>query len=371
MNIAFIEATWNNTKNKDYSGVGYYRMVLPAKFIKEHNINIIGSNIKTLTENKDDVLRFIFEKYDIVVTKAIDNPSACSQICYWAKEYGKKLVVDLDDNYFEVRPDQPGYKWYYPGSQKRAILSAYLSFADHIIVSTQTLKDYYEKWFKEVYKIDKPITVIPNYNDLKEFNYRYKGNRENNKIRIGWQGSTTHFADLKMVMPVIKKLMDKYHNLYVDFMGGIEVNQIRDLFGKFKDEDFKRVTIVGGTPSWAGYPYKLSKTKWDIGICPLIDDEFNRNKSHIKWMEYATYKIPSVASDVYPYREPINGVKVIEHGKTGFLAKTQKDWEKYLTKLIESRELREEIGNNAYEYIKKEWQMKDHYKQYEELFKII
>ena len=368
MKIAFIEATWNNTKNRDYSGVGYYRMVLPAKFIKEHDIRIIGSEIKTITENKDDALKYIFENHDIVMTKAIDNPSACSQIAYWSKELGKKLVVDLDDNYFEVRPDQPGYKWYYPGSQKRAILSAYLSFADHLIVSTQTLADYYKKFLKEVYNLDTPITVIPNYNDLKEFNYRYKGNNDRNIIKIGWQGSTTHLADLKMVMPVLKKLMSKYPNLHLDFMGGVEVTQVRELFGSFKDEDFKRVTLIGGTPSWVGYPFKLSKTRWDIGICPLIDDEFNRNKSHIKWMEYATYKIPSVASNVYPYKEPINGVKVIEHGKTGFLAKTEKDWEKYLTKLIEDTELRRKIGENAYEKIKKDWQMKDNYKQYEELF---
>ena len=370
MKIAFIEATWNNTKNGDYSGVGYYRQILPAKY-SGLDIDIIGSNIKTLIDNPDDVLRHIFEKYDIVMTKAIDNPSACSMIAYWKQEYGKKLVVDLDDNYFEVREDQPGYKWYYPGSQKRAILSAYLSFADHIIVSTQTLADYYKKFLKEVYKLDTPITVIPNYNDLKEFNYRYKGNQDQNKIKIGWQGSTTHFADLKMVMPVLKKLMEKYPNLYLEFMGGVELNQVRELFGKFPDEYFKRVTLMGGTPSWVGYPYKLSKTKWDIGICPLIDDEFNRNKSHIKWMEYATYKIPAVASDVYPYREPINGVKVIEHGKTGFLAKTEEEWEEYLTKLIEDKQLRQEIGQNAYDKIKKDWQMKDHAKQYEDLFKTI
>ena len=371
MKIAFIEATWNNTKNNDYSGVGYYRQISPAKFFKKHDVHIIGSNIKKLTENPDDALRYIFENYDIVMTKAIDNPSACSQIAFWKNEFKKKLVVDLDDNYFEVRPDQPGYKWYYPGSQKRAILSAYLSFADHIIVSTQTLADYYKKWFKEVYKMDMPITVIPNYNDLAEFNYRYKGNQDQNKIKIGWQGSTTHFADLQMVMPVLKKLMLKYPKLQLEFMGGVEIHQVRDLFGEFRDEDFRRVTIMGGTPSWVGYPYKLSKTKWDIGICPLIDDEFNRNKSHIKWMEYATYKIPSVASAVYPYQEPINGVKVIEHGKTGFLAKTEDDWEKYLTELIENESLRKEIGENAYQYVKENWQMKNNYKQYEDLFDTI
>ncbi len=366
MKVAFIDNSWNNTKDNNYSGVGYYRIVQPAKYIKKHDVKVIGNNIKDY--GGENVLEQIIKDHDIIVTKAVDNPTAASQIAFFKEHYNKKLVIDLDDNYFEVRPDQPGYKWYYPGSQKRAILSAYLSLADHLIVSTQPLADYHKEFFKKVYKQNTPITVLPNFNDLDEFRYRYKGNQNQRMIKIGWQGSTTHFSDLLMVMPAIKKIMAKYPNVWVDFMGGIEINQVRDLFGKFPDEMFRRVSIVGGTPSWLNYPWKLSKTKWDIGICPLIDDEFNRNKSHIKWMEYAAYKIPSVASKVYPYYKDILGIKTIQQGKTGFLARTTDDWIKYLTLLIENKDLRKKIGENAYEDVKKNWQMKDHYQLYEDLF---
>lgn len=368
MKIAFIENTWGNTKNGGYSGVGYYRLVNPAKYVKKHDIKIIGDDIKTMGE---DALQKIIENNDIIVTKAVDNPEACSRIMFFRDHYKKKVVVDLDDNYFEVRPDQPGYKWYYPGSQKRAILSAYLSLADHIIVSTQPLADYHKDYFKKVYKIDKPISVIPNFNDLDEFRYRYKGNGDKNTIRIGWQGSTTHFSDLKMVMPAIKEIMKKHKNVIFEFMGGVEINQVRDLFGDFPEDDFRRVSIIGGTPSWAGYPWKLSKTRWDIGLCPLIDDEFNRNKSHIKWMEYSSYKIPTIASKVYPYFEDIIGKKTIQQGKTGYLAKTTKDWVKYMELLIGSKQLRDEMGESAYKFVKENWQMKDNYYLYEDLFESI
>ena len=368
MKIVFIDNSWNNTKDKNYSGVGYYRLVNPAKYIKKYNIKVIDKEIQTLYNKPEDTLKNIMRDNDIVLTKAVDNPQACAQLLFYRDYYKRKLIVDLDDNYFEVREDQPGYKWYYPGSQKKAILSSYLSLADHLIVSTQPLADYHQKYFKEIYNIDKPITVLPNFNDLDEFNYPYRGNQNEKIVRIGWQGSTTHLSDLKLVMPAIKEIMKKYNNVWIDFMGGIEAYQVKDLFGDFPEKISKRISIIGGTPSWKEYPKKLSETEWDIGICPLINDEFNRNKSHIKWMEYSAYKIPTIASRVYPYYKDILGIKTIQQGKTGFLARTTDDWIKYLTLLIENKDLRKKIGENAYEDIKKNWQMKDHYQLYEDLF---
>lgn len=368
MKIAFIDNTWNNTKDHNYSGVGYYRIVQPAKYIAKYDIRVISNDIKKYSKKEEDVLEDIIKDHDIIVTKVIDNPTAAAKVAFYKKHYNKKLIIDLDDNYFEVRKDQPGSKWYYQGSQKRAILSSYLSFADHIIVSTKPLADYHKKFLKKVYNITTPITVIPNFNDLREFSYRYKGNRNSRIIKIGWQGSTTHFSDLKMVMPAVKKIMERYSNVWFEFMGGVEINQVRDLFGKFPDEMFKRVSIIGGTASWTGYPWKLSKTNWDIGICPLIDDEFNRNKSHIKWMEYSSYKIPTVASNVYPYYKDIGKKKTIENGVTGFLAKDTKEWIKYLSALIENEELRKTMGETAYNAIKNTWQMRDNAYLYEDLF---
>jgi len=151
-------------------------------------------------------------------------------------------------------------------------------------------------------------------------------------------------------------------------MGGIELYMIKELFDQFTDEMFNRVKVIGGTPSWKKYPRALSRRKWDIGICPLINDEFNRNKSHIKWMEYATFKIPAVASKVYPYYKKIQGVKTITDGKTGFLASNTNQWVKKLDKLIKSEELRDKIGQNAYDHIQKEWRIQDHIYKWEKVF---
>ena len=101
-----------------------------------------------------------------------------------------------------------------------------------------------------------------------------------------------------------------------------------------------------GTRLFKEYPKLISDINPDITLAPLEDIPFNHAKSCIKWYEMTAIGAPIVASDITPY-DPI------ENGKTGFKAKTYRDWIKYLSRLIESREIREEIVKNATEEIKK------------------
>lgn len=71
------------------------------------------------------------------------------------------------------------------------------------------------------------------------------------------------------------------------------------------------------------------------------------------------YKIPVVASRIYPYYKDIMGVPTIEHEETGLLCDTVDDWVTNLSRLIESKELREKIGENSYNAVVKNWQYKD------------
>src|SRR5262249_49077985 len=42
---------------------------------------------------------------------------------------------------------------------------------------------------------------------------------------------------------------------------------------------------------------------YDIGLAPLVDNEFNRAKSPIKYLDYAALGMAVVCSDLEPYRE--------------------------------------------------------------------
>jgi glycosyltransferase involved in cell wall biosynthesis len=162
-----------------------------------------------------------------------------------------------------------------------------------------------------------------------------------------------------MVMPVINKLMTKYPNLWFEILGAIDKSKLDTYFSGFKQSNLERVAMVPATATFWEYPEYLAKQRWDIGIAPLVDTAFTRSKSHIKWMEYSMYEIPTVASRVYPYFMELCGRETITDGETGFLCETQDQWETKLEALILDKKLRQRIGKQSYDHIAKNWQYKD------------
>lgn len=364
--VALVGTDWTSNDERRaknaHSGVTYYRLIKPLLELGDENYEFTyhGSDLLDEAQGKSTVQFWedFVGRYDFFIIKHVDNPEAASNLIFFVHRQGKKIVIDFDDNLFELKPDQPGYKYYKPGEKNRAVVSALISFVDGIFVSTQPLHDYYKKHLKEVHNVEVPIFILPNYNDKSEWQFT-PVEKHDDKLVIGWLGSTTHFADLKITLRAIEKIMKEYSNVEFNLMGGITHADAPKLFDGISNKILNRIFISGGTQSWDGYPELLSKQPWDIAIAPLTDDEFNRGKSHIKWMEYAMYKIPCVASKVYPYYMPILGQDTIIDGETGILCE-RKDWYTKLKMLIEDEDLRIKIGEQAHDYVTKNLQYKDH-----------
>jgi glycosyltransferase involved in cell wall biosynthesis len=75
-----------------------------------------------------------------------------------------------------------------------------------------------------------------------------------------------------------------------------------------------------------------------------VDNEFNRNKSAIKYFEYSVLKIPTIASDILPY------ISVIANEKDGLLIPNDK-WFEAMERLIKDKILRDDLGNKAFENV--------------------
>lgn len=349
-------------KNNAYGGVSYYRIVKPAQYLRRwFDVDIMGKEIKDESEGKDEIqyMYNLVSKYDMVITKQVDSPQTCANVLFCCQRLGVPLVVDLDDNYYDIREDQPGYKYYHKGSQSRAVFSAYLSLADAVFVSTEPLKKKYTEALKEIYGIEKDISVLPNSFDFDDFNYP-RG--KSDKLVIGYTGSITHNTDLDIVLPAIREVMKRNKNVEFHVLGAITTQYALNVFSEWDDDEKNRVLLFGGSEAFDKYPELLMSQKFDIGIAPLFDDEFNRGKSHIKWMEYTAMGIPTIASPTYPYKDKILGKNVIKHGKTGLFANTKDEWISELQKLIDNEELRGVLAKNAQKQIEKEWLYKDNIK---------
>jgi glycosyltransferase involved in cell wall biosynthesis len=365
MKILALWTDWGGDEyrriTKEYGGLGYYRIVKPFRTLQakypEYDVDIIGPEFGEWSVGKtlEELYTEIFSTYDLVYLKQVDNPIAASALLASAEYFGKKVIFDIDDNHLAVRKGTTAYEQYKPGQPERYFVAAGLSLASGMVVSTQPLIDTYSP-------IQKSIDLFPNCNDVEDWKFEKKQFRDG-KVRIGYMGSVTHNADFELASEPLKRVLQKYPNAELHLLGLMTKETFREFQKRFRSVR-GRVVLHFGTPSWKGYPELLANMGFDIGIAPLIDDEFNRGKSHIKWMEYSMYKIPVVASDVYPYSEEISGVKTIQHGQTGYLAKTTEEWVKYLSLLIEKPELREDIGSKAYSYIKDHWQWNQHIEKF-------
>ncbi len=342
-------------KHNTFGALGYYRTYKPAKQIKNHEVDIRGTDIANYGDTFTTNWQNIFKQYDMIWIMHFLNEANASAQAFFAQRYKKKLVYDLDDNYLDIPESNPVYDKFQKTKRERSILSGTLSFADALTVSTEPLKERMQAHFKKVYDMEKPIFVIPNLNDVRDWDYKLAP-KNKSKIVIGYSGSNSHQDDLMIIMPVIDKLMTKYPKLHFEIIGAIEKKKLDNYFSGFKPKHLERIGLLPSTPTFWEYPEYLAKQKWDIGIAPLVDTSFTRSKSHIKWMEYSMIKIPTVASRVYPYFMELAGRKTITDGETGFLCSTQSEWEAKLEKLIQSKELRQRIGQQAYDHVKKEWQ---------------
>ena len=81
--------------------------------------------------------------------------------------------------------------------------------------------------------------------------------------------------------------------------------------------------------------------RFDVGIMPLPDNDWERGKCGYKLIQYMACGKPVVASPVGINKE------LVIHGENGFLATTTEEWRSSLEKLKQNAHLRKEMGERG------------------------
>lgn len=318
---------------RQHGAVGWYRIVNPIE--KLGGEVIIGMTLR----NKPENALWLKEKGDIWFSKASDNEGIDNIYATHRDFTGSKLVIDLDDYPGSANEGHPDYQAL---EKKKEMRMRMLKIADHVVVATEKIKD-------AIKDINPYITVIPNAIDPSIWKFKNKLKKDG-KIRIGWMSSGSHFADLPIIQPVMDEICKKYPNVEFHFAGMTWDNHSEKQF-------FHHV----GRSGYMDFPKWYASLGIDISVAPIKDTQFNICKSNIKWMEAAMLEIPTVASDVEPYR-------CIKHAKNGFLANTKEQWVKYLSFLIENPVERKKIGKEAKAEVLNHWTIDKFLPQYQNLF---
>ena len=337
----------------NHSGCAWWRSRQPAAMIKKLGLAEVEIFSQYDTERND--IERILSWCDMVVAQSPAGVE-CVALSMQYQKTGKVVLADYDDLVYSCSPFNPAYRTlgirdvnvkdvngklhtlWKDGEKGFSIKDNYCRYrsqqdlfkiVDGVTVTTEYLKD---RFIEENPVIKDKIIAIPNSINFNLFKPFLK--KHNDRIRIGWVTSSSHLNEIWMVKSIFKKLFEKYGDKIVFVQQG-DINELKAVFNE-KELEFHLFTDT------SIYPLKLASLNLDIGVAPLVDDEFNRCKSALKWSEYASMKIPAVCSDLPPY-------ECIEDGKTGFLAKTDDEFVEKVSRLIDSEILRREIAQNAYD----------------------
>lgn len=336
----------------------YYRIAKPLECLTNHQVRVVGREFETIGTSEATKMQEIFSNNDVIFSQYSPNQKMNAWLFSMRDHFRRKIVLDMDDSYLNVPPHNSQYEKFKAGTAERANFTAAMSLCDAITVSTEPLKREMEQHLKKLYGFTPPIFVIPNMNDVND--WAFSPIPEDDVITIGYMGSTSHKEDLKFILPVLGDIVKKYPKTKVSIIGMLETAEVREMFNTWDESTLKQATIFRGSATFTEFRKNLAQFPLDIGIAPLIDSPFNRDKSHIKWMEYSMYEIPVIASKTYPYYFDILGRKTIQHNETGILVKNKPaDWFNAIERLIHDRPLRKRLGANAKKDITLNWQYKN------------
>lgn len=152
---------------------------------------------------------------------------------------------------------------------------------------------------------------------------------------IGWIGTHSTFPYVKSIFPVLEQLAREY-KFRLRLVGTGDDNvvirgvEIENLSWKLDREiaDFQSL---------------------DIGIYPIVEDDWSIGKSCFKAIQYMAVGVPFVVSPVGACQD------IAEPNGTHFVARTENEWYTHLSRLLNDADLRRQMGEAGRDYAVKHY----------------
>src|SRR3990167_10194805 len=101
------------------SGVDFARVIQPLKYLngyKDDEVEI-ETHIWDVNTKEETNWLGVAETYDIIYLNYINSPWGYAAMGAMARKHGLKIVLDLDDSLWNLKPDNPAYEVYKKGSE--------------------------------------------------------------------------------------------------------------------------------------------------------------------------------------------------------------------------------------------------------------
>ena len=373
----------------DRYGCGFFRSLQPHQYIQEHFSDKFDIDIMYELPNNIPYEQF-FMQYDIVhIHKNLDNKC---ELFKMMKFVGCKVVVDIDDQW-SLGNDHPmsltakKEQWHLP-------VINHLKLADVVTTTTPIFA-------KEIKKHNKNVYVFPKAIDPNDERFQLNTSKSD-KIRFGVICGSSHLKDLELMQGMTAQLSKETLDKMQFVLCGFDTNGTRTIYHKDTGK-VERRPILPEETVWYEYekiltndykivsedhkrflhmfakdmnysdlnePYRRCWTKdmnnyykhyenIDVLLVPLKENDFNLVKSQLKVIEAGFGHKAIIANNVGPYTIDLKsmiekGGKINEEGNALLIdsSKNHKLWAKYITRLVEDRDMLEKLKNNLHNTVK-------------------
>jgi glycosyltransferase involved in cell wall biosynthesis len=154
---------------------------------------------------------------------------------------------------------------------------------------------------------------------------------------LGWIGTPSSSQYLRVLAPALRRLAASRRFVF------------RVVGGEFQDAD-----IPVELRPWQKEREVEDFQSLDIGLYPLVEDDWSRGKSGFKAVQYMACGVPTVASPVGVTTD------MIRHDQTGLLAAGDDDWFTHLARLLDDAALRRRLGDAGRAEAVERWSLAVH-----------
>jgi glycosyltransferase involved in cell wall biosynthesis len=238
-------------------------------------------------------------------------------IINFARLMGKGVVFDLDDAYSKVKSDITLRN-----------VSRIMKRSSAVTVGSQNLLEFAKQYQENSHYLPSSIKLE---------NYELPAQKhENSRVCLGWIGNGAHYhIDLVQILrgPLMEIALK--HNVRLKLVG---VCKQKELYKAFSNIPGLETTFIDSI-DWADHAeVRKAMLDFDIGLYPVLDNDFNRYKCAFKALEYMALGIAVVASPVGA------NAYVVSDGMDGFHANEKKEWINALSILITDQTARKKMG---------------------------
>jgi glycosyltransferase involved in cell wall biosynthesis len=251
---------------------------------------------------------------------------------------GTKMIFDFDDSIWILDTSNANKKWEFLKDGEKT--SRIIALSDMVFAGNQYLAGYAARF-------NKNVKIVPTTIDTNEYK-RIIPEVKKDTVCIGWSGSITTIKHFEYAIPFLLRIKQKYGDkVSVKVIGDSsyvhEALQIKGI-GWIKQDEVKELSEI------------------DIGIMPLPDDEWTKGKCGLKGLQYMALEIPTIMSPV--------GVNtgIISDGKNGYLADNEDEWVDKISKLVDSAELRQQIGREGRNTVESQYSVSSQQNNYVRYF---